>query len=327
MRPLRTSDSLSRRCFVGFGAATALFTGAGAAQTLGQIQPGTPAAEEAARIAARTDLAAHMTIPVQINGHGPYRFVVDTGADRSVIAVDIAEAIGLVPHGDVTVQGVVRSISSQMVPVGELRFGSLIRRNLTLPLLPRALMGADGYLGLDAVDGARVTLDFENHVLKVTPPRHRSRLVLQDPREAYVPVGGERGHLRALNCSVDGIATICFLDTGAEISVGNGKLLEAMQDNAPTRRPLGMVPITGVTGGVINATVTDTRLIRLHGINFTNATIAIADMQIFEVWGLTHSPALLIGMNFLRQFSQVSIDYGMKEIQFDLASMRIAGVV
>jgi hypothetical protein len=35
---------------------------------------------------------------------------------------------------------------------------------------------------------------------------------------------------------------------------------------------------------------------------------------------LTHSPALLIGMNLLRQFSRVSIDYGLKELRFDLAS-------
>jgi len=47
-------------------------------------------------------------------------------------------------------------------------------------------------------------------------------------------------------------------------------------------------------------------------------------MQIFGIWRLTHEPALLVGMNFLRQFAQVSIDYGRKEIRFDLASMMIA---
>lgn len=327
MRRLRNSDSLSRRRFVGGGAAAALCTGMGAAQTLGQTQPGTPAAEEAARIAARNDEAAHMTIPVEINGHGPFRFVVDTGADRSVIAEDVAVSLGLVPHGEVTVQGVVRSLSSRMVPVGEMKFGSLTRRNLSLPLLPRALMGADGYLGLDAVDGSRVTFDFENHVLKITPPRHRSLFFFQSPREAYVPVGGDMGHLRSLNCSVDGVVTTCFLDTGAEISVGNSKLFEALHGREPNRPTVGALPITGITGGVIMATVTNTNMIKLHGVNFTDAVIAIADMQIFEVWGLSRTPALLIGMNFLRQFAQVSIDYGMKEIRFDLASLLVARAV
>ena len=64
--------------------------------------------------------------------------------------------------------------------------------------------------------------------------------------------------------------------------------------------------------------------IRLHSVAFTDAVLAIADMQIFDVWGLSREPALLIGMNFLRQFAQVSIDYGMKEIHFDLASMLLA---
>jgi hypothetical protein len=59
-------------------------------------------------------------------------------------------------------------------------------------------------------------------------------------------------------------------------------------------------------------------------VNFSDAVVAIADMQIFDVWGLSQEPALLIGMNFLRQFARVSIDYGMKEVRFDLASMLLA---
>jgi hypothetical protein len=47
----------------------------------------------------------------------------------------------------------------------------------------------------------------------------------------------------------------------------------------------------------------------------------IADLQVFDIWGLSPKPALLIGMNYLRQFLIVSIDYGLKEIRFDLASL------
>jgi predicted aspartyl protease len=293
------------------------------AQQIAPPQPGQPP-DDAARIAAGNDADQHMTIPVMIDGRGPFRFVIDTGADRSVIAEDLAVTLGLVRGTQVSVQGVVRSISTAVVPVKTLSFGSITRRNLQMPMLPRTYMGADGYLGLDAVDGSRVTLDFANRALKIGVSRPASAFQVRRPSEAYVPVRGTMGHLRSLNCRVDGISTTCFLDTGAQISVGNSNLFRSLLEDNPGLRTIGMLPITGITGGVVMAAVVRVDHIRLHSVSFTDALIAIADMAIFDVWGLSSQPSLLIGMNFLRQFSQVSIDYGMKEIRFDLAAMLLA---
>jgi predicted aspartyl protease len=323
MRAETEAKRLSRRRFVAFGAASAAITGSGWAQSIAAQPPGSPA-DEAARIAAGNDSAEHMTVPVMINGRGPFRFVVDTGADRSVLAEDVAVTLGLVRGNQVSVQGVVRSVSTRVVGVSEISFGSLTKRNLSMPLLSRTYMGADGYLGLDAVDGSRVTLDFANRALKIANSRIPSGFNVRRPNEAFVPVRGNMGHLRSLNCRVDGVGATCFLDTGAQISVGNSRLLEALLRDDPNTRTLGMLPITGITGGVVMGQVVQVGTIRLHSVNFSNAVVAIADMQIFDVWGLASQPSLLIGMNFLRQFAQVSIDYGMKEIRFDLASMLLA---
>jgi predicted aspartyl protease len=323
MRAWVQADRLSRRRFVGFGAAAALAPQLASAQTVVPPPPGAPP-DDAARVAAASDAAKHMTVPVMIGGRGPFRFVVDTGADRSVIADDVAASLGLIRGNDVTVQGVVRSFASRMVAVADLSFGRIVRRNMSMPILPRALMGADGYLGLDAVDGARVTLDFENRSLEIATPRTPSAYHIARPQEAYVPVRGSMGHLRSMNCRVDGVSTTCFLDTGAEVSVGNSRLFSALIAENPDYTVLGTIPITGITGGVIMGKVVRIERIRLHSVNFGDAVVAIADMQIFDVWGLSREPSLLIGMNFLRQFARVSIDYGLKEIRFDLASMMLA---
>lgn len=323
MRAETEAKRLSRRRFVAAGAAGAALTQMGWAQQIAPVPPGTPV-DEAARIAAANDAAEHMTVPVMINGRGPFRFVVDTGADRSVIAEDLAVTLGLVKGNEVSVQGVVRSLSTRVVNVADLSFGTLTRHNLNLPLISRTFMGADGYLGLDAVDGSRVTLDFANRALQVSRSRSPSAFEVRRPTEAYVPVRGNAGHLRSLNCRVDGVACTCFLDTGAQISVGNSRLYQSLLKDNPRLIRIGSLPITGITGGVIMGEVIRLENIRLHSVNFTDAIVAIADMSIFDVWGLTQQPALLIGMNFLRQFAQVSIDYGMKEIRFDLASMMLA---
>jgi len=324
MRAWEQTGSLSRRRFVGYGAATAMLAPQLAkAQTVAPPASGAPL-DEAARIAAQTDAARRLTVPVYISGQGPFHFVVDTGADRSVIADDVAVRLGLVRGSDVTVQGVVRTVSSRMVVVADVSFGSIRRRNLTIPILPRALMGADGYLGLDAVDGARVTLDFKNNELEVSSSATSSYFRVLRPSEAMVPVTGKMGHLRSLNCRVDGIGTTCFVDTGAEVSVGNSQLFRALVASNPQYAVIGMLPITGITGGVIMGRVVRLNTIRLHSVSFSNAVVAIADMQIFDVWGLSSEPALLIGMNWLRQFERVSIDYRVKEIRFNLASMLLA---
>jgi predicted aspartyl protease len=317
MRAAGQAGGFSRRRFVEFGAASLLAPQKALAQ-------GDAPEDEAQRIATANDVSKHMTVPVMINGRGPFHFVVDTGADRTVIADDVAVYLGLIRGNDVTVQGVVRTIVSRLVTVGDLSFGEVRRRNLVLPVLPRAFMRADGYLGLDAVDGSRVILDFNNRELLVSPPRKPSYYKLTSPNEAMVPVRGSMGHLRSLNCRVDGVSTTSFIDTGAEVSVGNSRLFAALLASNPNYKVLGMLPITGITGGVIMGRVITAGTIRLHSVNFSNANLAIADMQIFDVWGLSRQPALLIGMNFLRQFSKVSIDYGMKEIRFDLASRLMA---
>lgn len=324
MRAWERTGSYSRRSFMGYGAAAALGGASLAhAQTVAPPLPGAPV-DDAARIAAANDSAKRLTIPVFISGKGPFHFVVDTGADRSVIAEDLAVRLGLVRGHNVTVQGVVRTVASQFVAVADVSFGSVERRNLTIPVLPRALMGADGYLGLDAVDGARVTLDFKNQELLVGGSNTPSYMHITRPSEATVPLSGRMGHLRSLNCRVDGVSSVCFVDTGAEISVGNSRLFSALLKIDPHYTVLGMLPITGITGGVIMGKVVRLNSIRLHSVTFADAVVAIADMQIFDVWDLSEQPALLIGMNWLRQFERVSIDYRVKEIRFNLASLLMA---
>jgi len=62
--------------------------------------------------------------------------------------------------------------------------------------------------------------------------------------------------------------------------------------------------------------------IRLGGLDIDDSRIAIAGLQIFRLWDLEERPSLLIGMNWLRRFNRVSIDYGHKALRFDLASIK-----
>ena len=198
------------------------------------------------------------------------------------------------------------------------------KEHLVVPVLPRALLGADGYLGLDTVDGNRVTFDFRNHALLIEGSQPPAMYDFVRPNEVVVSVFGRGGHLRAMNCRVDGVATTTFIDSGAQVSVGNTALFDSLLDRDPAYMTQETIMLSGVTGGTIAGRVTDLNRIKIDKISLYSTKIVISDLQIFDLWGLNDKPALLIGMNFLRAFNQVSIDYGRKELQFELASLQIA---
>lgn len=317
VRRRETFGAPSRRLVLGAGAACLGMT------PFSSWADAAPPAKNGA-VDAGTDSEQHLTVAVQIDGKGPFRFVVDTGADRTVIADDVALALGL-PRGRlVNVEGILRTIQTDTVEIGAMTFGPFTLANFAAPVLTRASLQADGYLGLDAVGQGRVTLDFKGGRLLVEEPRPSFTANLVPPNEARVKVLGSQGHLRSVDCGVDGVAAAAFVDTGAEVSVGNSALFRALVDDHGALFEPGVVPLSGVTGGEIDGRVTRAGKIRLKGFEFTTAEIVIADIQIFDLWGLAERPALLIGMNYLRSFSSVSIDYGLKELRFDFASLRVA---
>ena len=288
-------------------------TGAAAAVT---SPVGTP-------VNATTDAANHLMVDVHINGHGPYHFVVDTGADRTILASEVAVELGLSPGEQVMLKGVVRAVLTETVSIRTMTFGSITKRHLTVPTLSRSLLDADGYLGLDFLVGHRVTFDFRNHLLEVSEPRGRFSANWVHENEARIPASGPSGHLQALDCMVDGVRATAFIDSGAEVTAANGPLLAALAKGNPDFRDTGSIRLIDITGGEILGKVAVVNRIRLtEALIFTDCPLVIADFLVFDVWGLRQRPALLIGMNLLRQFGRVSIDYGLQELRFDLAAYR-----
>jgi Aspartyl protease len=281
---------------------------------------GSSPADVRSPITAAEKVADRLTVPVYINGKGPYRFIVDTGADRTVLATEAGMELGLAHGPRVLLDGVVQTMIANTVSIRHLAFGSNTSGNFIVPTVPRSLLDADGYLGLDFLDGHRVTFDFEGGLLQVSDSRPKFSADWTRPSEVRIHAFGSSGHLRSLDCRVDGVSTAAFVDSGAEVSAANGPLLAALAHHNPGFGVIGDMELIDITGGQIQGKVAMVKQIRLPGLAFDDCPLVIANFQVFKAWGLTRSPALLIGMNVLRQFSRVSIDYRLKELRFDLAS-------
>src|SRR5882724_407098 len=104
---------LSRRQFL---QGTASLTLASAANAAGQPFTGwktcaaaSSADDVPAPAAPPRETARRLTVPVHIDGKGPYRFIVDTGADRTVVATEVGMELGLARGEKVLLDGVVQT--------------------------------------------------------------------------------------------------------------------------------------------------------------------------------------------------------------------------
>ncbi|HMO42340.1 MAG TPA: retropepsin-like aspartic protease, partial [Phenylobacterium sp.] len=93
------------------------------------------------------DRARRMTAPVTLNGLGPYAFVVDTDANHSVLALDLADALSLPRGRPELVHGIAGAEPAETALIDRLNVGQITARRVRTPLLERARLGVDGLLG------------------------------------------------------------------------------------------------------------------------------------------------------------------------------------
>lgn len=270
-----------------------------------------PQAADVDVVATRADRHDRMTVPVRIGKQGPFAFLIDTGAERTVLSHDVAARLALVPSGRATLVGVAGSQDVDLVDVEELALGRRSFYGLSAPLLDAAFIGADGIVGLDSLQGQRVLLDFD-----------RNRMAIGDAAmlggnggyEIVVQARRRSGQLIMANAQIDGVRTEVVIDTGADTSIGNRALQRAL-----ARRHKGeTTELISVTGQSITADVGMGRAMTLEGLKVSNMAIAFADAPAFERLNMVRRPALLMGMAQLRLFHRVAIDFATRRILFDL---------
>ncbi|MES1199805.1 MAG: retropepsin-like aspartic protease, partial [Pseudomonadota bacterium] len=97
---------------------------------------------------ASPDSAGRAVAMVFVNNQGPFRFVVDTGASRSVLSSELAEHLGLRIFGQSEVHSVTDVRLAPLAHVASLHFGPVALANTDLPVLDGPMLaGEQGMLG------------------------------------------------------------------------------------------------------------------------------------------------------------------------------------
>jgi predicted aspartyl protease len=282
-----------------------------------EAAPGAPAAENGTAMGFEADQTQRMTVPVNVDGTGPYRFIVDTGAERTVIARELATRLALGNSGMVRVHSMTEVSDIATVLISALQVGGKELHDVHAPALERRNLGAEGMLGIDALQSQRVSFDFKRQEMTIVSSR---RMEERWNGDAIVVTGRSRfGQLVLVDASVEGQKVWVIIDTGAQLSVGNLSLRHRLERHRRLKE-VHPVEMLSVTGGRTTADATTIHSIQLGGVNILDLPIAFADVHPFRQLGLLDRPAILLGMDALRLFDRVSVDFANRRVRLLPAS-------
>jgi predicted aspartyl protease len=263
-------------------------------------------------IAFKIDRSDRMTVPVRLGGKGPYRFLVDTGADRTAVSTAIARDLGLVSGPVATLHSVTGTSSVRTANVPELELTHNRVRSVEAPLLEAANMGADGILGVDSLRSQRVLFDFKAQMISIVPSAVKP--VRDEPNTIVVRGKLKRGHLIVTKARANGVPITVVLDTGSEMTIGNAALWRKL-DARGKLKASERVELTSVTGQKLIGDAYPMSEVRIGDIALRDMVIVFGNARIFRSLDLEDKPTVLLGMNAMRAFDKVSIDFERKKLR------------
>ncbi|HVN46089.1 MAG TPA: retropepsin-like aspartic protease [Steroidobacteraceae bacterium] len=264
----------------------------------------------------RRDRIGRIWAPVLIDGKGPYRLVLDTGASRSAITTRAAQSLGGPTLSATThVTGFTGTAVVPLLHVSSLEVGELLIGPSDLPVLTDVFGGAQGVLGIEGLANKRIFADFSHDRLEITRShgeRARGGFVV-------VPLTQTTAGLLYANVRVGSVRTKAIVDTGAQGTVGNLALRDALMRHPP--RNVTHDEVIGVTLDVQSGDSLAAPDIDFGSLQVKGARITFGDMYLFKHWKLTDEPTLTLGMDLLGSFEVLVIDYNRHELQIRTRQM------
>ncbi|MEO7383482.1 MAG: retroviral-like aspartic protease family protein, partial [Novosphingobium sp.] len=265
---------------------------------VGSMQSGSDASNTDV-LTTSTDSSSRLTVPVHLGEHGPFRFMIDTGSQNTVVANTLVSRLALVPSARATLVGVAGKRSVDTVEIEEIVLGRRSFFGLIAPILDRDDLGAEGILGLDSLQGQRILIDFRKGFMAVNDAR-----TLGGDRGFDIVVTARRrfGQLIMTDANIDGIAVDVVIDTGSDTTLGNRALQKAMGRRG---RAIEQTVLHSVTGQKLVADVSFAEKLDMQGLTITHPTIAYADSPTFAYLKLDRKPAIMLGMREMRAFPRI----------------------
>lgn len=266
------------------------------------------------------DRFEHILAPVAINGQGPFQFVIDTGANTSCVSRDLAARLALTAGPPARVHTMIGVRERPSVLIDRLDIGGRSRKTVSAPSLPIMGDGVDGILGIDWLKGQRLFLGFKARTMQIT----RSREERPIEGQVVIPARRRMGQLTIVDADLGNRRISAMIDSGSQVTICNGALrdiLLASETRAEHAAPHQQISLETLAGEPFTGELLYMPFLRLGGLHLGNVPVVYAqNMHVFNVWNLTDTPAVILGMDLLTQFDAVSLDFGRSKVRFDISA-------
>ncbi len=261
------------------------------------------------------DRIGRIWAPVTIDGKGPLRLVLDTGASRSALTPAALGKLGIEPDLSRTVllRGTTGAARVPTVRVGQVEIGDMVAERQTMVVVDDAFGGADGVLATTALRDRRILADFRRDRIEIV----RSQGERAPAGFTTLPVKLLERHVPWVVATVGGVRVKAIIDTGAQQTLGNLALRDALlaKRREVDPRDEGVI---GVTGHEQEGRSIAVPTIQLDRIAVRGARINFVDLHIFHRWNLRDEPAMLLGMDVIGVLDTIILDYRRRELQVKL---------
>ncbi|QIK96433.1 hypothetical protein G7076_08245 [Sphingomonas sp. HDW15A] len=270
------------------------------------------AAPAAAEVPIEIAATGHATVRVE-GSFGTRQFVFDTGAEGTAVYADFADEAGLVSAGREKLQGQTGTADVALVRLERLSLDGTAKGPLdAVRLDPRADgVPLAGIVGLDLFGQSTVDFDL---------PRKRLALLAMGAR----PVAGAgivatptTGNLLTIPVRIGAVTATAVIDTGARKTRINWRL-GRMLGIDPAKVGKGDI-IQGATNKAIETGATQIADVRLGNRQLANAPVLVADLPVFEAFGVADKPAIILGLDWL-EATRMVIDFPGRLVWFEAGS-------
>jgi hypothetical protein len=170
---------------------------------------------------------------------------------------------------------------------------------------------ADGILGVAGFHDQRIDVDFKHDRVSVLESDGRR------PHYSLVTARATRNDSGLMIVDVRigrRIRAKAVIDTGAERTLGNLTLQNALNKNRHKQREIIAAVVHGATPDIADGDVQALREATIGDLKLSNLDVIFADFHVFKLWRLDQEPALLIGMDMLGVLERLVIDYRRNEV-------------
>lgn len=258
-----------------------------------------------------------LATPVNINGSGPFSFIIDTSTERTVIATELAEKLSLKIGPELKISTISGPSTTPSYLIEKLEMGDVKVENIQSPSFGRCYLGGNGLLALDVLKGHKLLLDFKAGKAQLLASPKIGKSGVAEAGMEIVRSTFRNGQIMMANARIKGDTIRIVIHSGAAASMGN-RALQLLLSGTDSVVDLKTVEMRGVNGEKIAGEVAMVKSMEIGGLSLRDFPVTFADNFAFEKLKLTKKPTLLLGMDAMKLFDRVMIDFVNERIGFAL---------